>query len=225
MSEDFEWLKPDYIPTKVRIDICNLCQLDCAACWIRKNEDIIKQKLDGFGYTKFEIFRDFVDKHPFIKEIELSNNDEIFLNPDLLEIIMYSYQKNITLSAVGGVNLNTLPDSVAEALVKYQFNRMVVALDGATPETYSIYRRKGDFNKVIEHIKLINYYKEKYNSEFPRLTYQFVVFGHNEHEIEQAKQLAKELNMNISFNVNCRSEYSPIKNRKLVSKLTKLKYF
>lgn len=208
-----------YLPEKIRIDICNLCQLDCVACWIRKNEDYIKKYNGGFGYVTFETFKNFVDRHPFIKEIEFSKNGEVFLNPDLDKIIKYAYEKNITLTAYNGVNLNYLKEETAENLVKYKFNRIYVSIDGATPETYAIYRRKGDFNKVIENIKTINKYKKIYNSEFPVLTYKFVVFGHNEHEIEQAKELAKELNMNIYFDVNYDNTYSPVKDKEKVKKL------
>lgn len=208
------------LPTQIRIDMCNICQLNCAACWMRKNEKIIKEHYGGFGYVKFETFKDFIDKHPFIKEIEMADSGEVFLNPDLEKIIEYASDKDIILKAQGGTNFNYLSENMPETLVRCKFNKINIAIDGATPETYAIYRRKGDFNKVIENIKKVNYFKEKYNSEFPRLVYRFILFGHNEHEVEQAKQLAKELNMTIDFGVNCVKGYSPIKNIKLLQELT-----
>lgn len=211
------------LPRRIRLDICNLCQLNCAACWIRRDEELIKKYGGGFGYVTFEQFKDFVDKHPFINNMELSHNGEIFLNPDLEKIIKYAYEKNIILHAYGGVNLNTLTDTMPEALVKYNFETLIVSIDGATPETYSIYRRGGDFNKVMDNIKKINYYKEKYNSKYPIMYYQFILFGHNEHEIEKARELAKKNNMIIKYAVNFVENYSPVKNREKVLKLTKLK--
>ena len=98
------------LPKSIRLDICNLCQLNCVGCWVRANEQKIKKENGGFGYVSIDTFKNFIDKHPFIREIEISNNGEIFLNPDLDEIIKYAYEKNVKLSAYNGVNLNTLSE-------------------------------------------------------------------------------------------------------------------
>ncbi|MCQ2788891.1 MAG: radical SAM protein [bacterium] len=197
------------LPTKISLEACSLCQLNCPACWVRLGEEKIKKE-DGFGYLKFKDFKNLVDDNPQINEIELANHGEIFLNPELDKIIKYAYEKKIILSANNGVNLNTLSDEMAEALVKYQFSAMTVSIDGATPDVYKIYRRGGDFNKVIANIKKINEFKKKYNSEFPKMFYKFIIFNHNIDDILPAKKLAKELNMNIKFEQNCRPSYAPL---------------
>ena len=220
-EKDKFYLEDDQLPKHVRLDICTLCQLNCVECFMRKDEENIR-KQGGFGYVDFETFKNFIDKHPFIEKINVSNHGEIFLNPDLDKILEYAYQKGVVLGANSGVNLNTISEETAENLVKYQFELLCVSIDGASQETYSIYRRGGDFNKVIENIKMINHFKEKYNSEFPIMFYKFIPFGHNEHEIEDAKKLAKELNMSISFDVNYAREYSPLKNPKKVMEQTGL---
>ena len=217
-NDKFYYKSKDDLPKKVRLEACSLCQLDCPVCTVRLLEK--KAPKDWLGYLKFDDFKKFVDDNDFIEEIELSNNGEIFLNPELDEIIKYAHKKGIKLCANNGVNLNTVSEKTLENLVKYKFRSLVVALDGATPETYKIYRRGGDFNKVIDNIKKINYYKEKYNSELPKLTWQFILFGHNEHEVELAKKKAKELDMEIDFKRNYAPRYSPVKNVKLVEKQT-----
>ena len=60
-------------PTKVRLDLCNMCQLNCVECSMRKKDEKIKAE-NGFGYVKFETFKNFVDAHPFIKGIEIAAN-------------------------------------------------------------------------------------------------------------------------------------------------------
>ena len=220
-KNDKFYLEDDQLPKHVRLDICTLCQLDCPQCFMRLQEEEI-QKLNGFGYVSFDTFKKFVDKHPYVKEIGVSNHGEIFLNPDLDEIIKYSYEKGIKLNAYSGVNLNTISETTAEYLVKYQFGDMVVSIDGASPETYAIYRRGGDFNKVLDNIKMINKYKKLYNSDKPRLIYKFIPFGHNEHEIEKAKEVAASLDMDIMFDVNYAPGYSPLKNPEKVKEQTRI---
>ena len=43
-----------------------------------------------------------------------------------------------------------------------------VSIDGASEATYRLYRQGRSFNRVINNVNRINYYKKKYNSEFPR---------------------------------------------------------
>lgn len=217
-KSEFEYT-PQNPPKKVRLDLCNMCQLNCVECYMRKQHDEIKEKV-GFGYVSFENFKKFVDENPFLEEIETSNDGEIFLNPDLDKIIEYAYKKDIRLTASNGVNLNTLSEKTAEYLVKYKFQFLTLSIDGASQETYSQYRRNGNFDKVIENIKMINHFKQKYNSEFPILNYKFIIFGHNEHEIETAKSLAKSLNTFIHFVPNGAPEYSPVKNQEKVKNVS-----
>ena len=207
---------------KVRLDASTVCQLKCLVCDTASGK--MKDTVVGCGYLKFSDFSDFVDKNPQIKQIELSNCGEIFLNPEIGKIIKYSYQKGIELSVGNGVNLNTVQEDDLEALVKYQFDFISVSIDGACQETYSIYRVGGDFDTVINNVKKINEYKVKYNSKYPELQWQFVVFGHNEHEIPKARQMAKELNMRFNAKMNSDSSYSPVKNVEVVKKELGLKY-
>ena len=141
-------------PKHIQLDLCSMCQLKCVKCPM--DNPPTRRQLFGWGYLKFEDFKNFVDKNKYIKSIETSRMGEIFLNPDLDKIIKYAFDKKIELTAGNGVNLNYLKEETAENLVKYKFKRLTISIDGATPETYAIYRRGGDFNKVIENIKLIN---------------------------------------------------------------------
>ncbi len=110
-----------------------------------------------------------------------------------------------------GVNLNFVHEGVPEGLVKYGFRSLRCSIDGATPETYKMYRVGGDFDRVIVHIQEINRYKEIYGSPYPDLAWQFVVFGHNEHELPLAREKARSLNMTFDPKMSWDSAYSPIR--------------
>ncbi len=222
-NDKFYFRSKEDLPKRIQLEACSLCQLNCPECMARRYEK--QAPKDWLGYLKFDDFKKFVDDNEFINEIELANKGEIFLNPELDEIIKYAYYKDVYLTATTGVNLNNVSEKTLENLVKYKFSILFIALDGATPETYKIYRRGGDFNRVIDNIKKINYYKKKYSSEYPKLVWQFIPFGHNEHEIDLAKQKAKELNMKIEFRRNYSPNYSPVKNKKLVEQKTGMKIF
>ncbi len=188
--------KINKLPDKVAIEACSLCNLNCLDCYMRKDDP---NCIIGSGYLKFKDFKKFVDKHPYIKSIELSLSGEIFLNPELLEIIKYAYKKSVKLTAFNGVNFNKVPDEMLEALVKYKFTGITFSIDGTSKETYEIYRRNGNFNIVIDNIKKLNQYKEKYNSKYPILNWQYIVFEHNKHEIIETTKLKEALKITMLY--------------------------
>jgi hypothetical protein len=100
---------------------------------------------------------------------------------------------------------------------------MTISIDGASQEIYSLYRVNGNFNTVIENIKKLNYYKQKYNSKFPELLWQYVLMEHNENDVVKAKMMAKELNMRIWFKLTWEAGYVP-KNVKMLKKETGLNF-
>ena len=186
--------KLNKLPNKVNIEACSLCQLKCRDCYMREYVKQEQQPIIGSGYLKFKDFKKFTDKHPFIKRIELSLSGEIFLNPELSDIIKYAYEKGVKLTAFNGVNFNTISEELLEILVKYNFTGLTISIDGASQQSYSLYRTNGDFNRVIENIKKLNLLKSKYNSIFPVLVWQYIIFKHNINEIADAVKLAKDLN-------------------------------
>ncbi len=194
------------LPTKFSIDACTMCQLRCPVC---PSKEFLK-KHNHFGYLKFKDFKKFVDKNT-VTEVELGSNGEIFLNPELIDIIKYAHEKNIVLTAHRGVNGNAITDEMAEALVKYQFKNINFSLDGASQEVYSIYRRGGDFDRVIANIKKINEYKAQYNSELPIMNWKFIIFGHNVCDMLKAKKMAADLGMTFDYGSNLEPKFSPVK--------------
>lgn len=204
-------------PREVYIEASSLCQLKCHSC-PRVTDSF--QKTIGHGFLNFEDFQNLIDHNPIINSVELSNYGEIFLNPDLLEIIRYANAKNVKINSINGVNLNDVNEDVLEGLVKYEFNNLTCSIDGASNDSYKIYRIKGDFEKVIANIKKINSFKKKYQSPYPILHWQFVVFGHNEHELPVAKRLAADLGMHFYPKLSWDDNFSPIKDKEFVKKET-----
>lgn len=210
------------LPKKIRLEASTICQLNCVCCYMRRETEKVKKGCK-LGFLSFENFKKLVDDNDFT-EIELSNSGEIFLNPELGKIIEYAHIKNIELTAYNGVNLNTLSDEMAETLVKYQFSSLSVSIDGASQESYSKYRINGNYDQVIENLKKILYYKQKYNSIKPFLIWKFVLFGHNEHEIIKAKEEAAKLGIQIIFETNWDKDFSPVKDKEFISKETNISY-
>ena len=201
-------------PTRLTIDANASCQLRCPTCLTTSSKGC--PPVVGNGYLTLSNLKNLLEANSQIIEVYFNNRGEMFLNPELLSIMEYLFQKNIPMTNHSGVNLNTVSERVLEGLVKYQFRHLLCSIDGATQETYRLYRVGGDFERVIENIRIINGCKKRFESEYPQLTWQFVVFGHNEHEIPLARQLARDLNMGFVAKMSWDSSISPIRNPEFV---------
>lgn len=199
--------------TEASIDMSTICQLRCVECSTSKG--ITHRGIVGKGQFSLTQFVKFISQNPQIKRIEMSNWGEIFLNKEIGEIIKCAYEKGVTLYCGNGANFNDVDDSVLEALVKYQVEFLNLSIDGASQETYEQYRVRGNFNKVLANIKRLNYYKQKYNSQRPYLSWQFIIFGHNEHEILLIKKLCEELGLKFNPKLNY-SQFSPVRDKDFV---------
>ena len=208
-----------HVPKMVRLDISTCCQLNCKECYMRRDN----YGTVGKGNMTFEQFKKFVDENPFLESIELSNSGEVFLNPDIKKMLEYAYKKNVAITILNGVNFNTVRDSVIEALVKYQVDGILFSIDGTTQEVYEQYRVNGNYDRVIKNIKKLNEYKKKYNSEFPYLRWQFIIFPQNVHQIEDVIKNAEELNMEVVFKKDWGGDFVPEDIEK-VKRLTGLDY-
>lgn len=210
-------------PEKVSLDLSTYCQLKCVSC---PTSNQMVSKGIGSGFLSFENFRKFLQDHLWIKLIEISNWGEVLLNPEFIMIIKWAHQKGVGITIDNGVNLNSASDEVLESLVKYHVRTITCSIDGASQETYSKYRIRGNFNKVISNIKKINSYKLKSGSDEPVLTWQFVAFGHNEHEIGKAREMATNLGLRFKLKLSWDDLYlnnfSPVKDKELIRRESKL---
>jgi len=145
---------------------------------------------------KFQDFKKIIDTiGKTCINLELYNWGEPFLNKDIIRMINYASQTYSVYTRISS-NLNVLNDEFYRDLVLSELNSLTISLDGASQETYTNYRVNGSFDRVINNIKLIVQYKKHYGKTEPKLVWQFLVFRHNEHEIEKAKRMAKELSVN-----------------------------
>lgn len=178
---------------EVRLEAGSKCQLRCPACPTGKRET--KNTPIGWGWLKPDDFDGFLERHPQVRRVELSNYGEILLNPDLVRIAAIADARGVELSAANGVNLNSATEESLGALAR--FRRITMSIDGCSQETYAQYRVGGNFDAVWRNaLRLIELRREA-GLPLADIVWQFVVFPHNEHEARAARERAAELG--ISF--------------------------
>ena len=65
-----------------------------------------------------------------------------------------------------------------------------------------------------------NELKQRYSSPFPELCWKFIVFGHNEHELPVAREMARELDMDFYPHLNSVPTFSPVRDPEAVRAAT-----
>ncbi|MGE0733977.1 MAG: radical SAM/SPASM domain-containing protein [Alphaproteobacteria bacterium] len=193
-------------PASIKLELSSACQLRCPSCPTATGETA---RTLGAGFVRAAAFRQLLDANPGVREIEISNYGEPFLNPELGQILADADARGVVLRCDNGSNLNNARDDVLEALVRHRLRTLRCSIDGASAETYAVYRVGGDFARVLANIRTINAHKRRYASPFPELTWQFIAFGHNQHEIEAARAQATALDMKFFVKLNWDERFSP----------------
>ena len=174
-------------PVWLTIDPTNICTLKCPFC------------STGFGNIKrprgmlsLENFKRIIDiLGTYLLHIDMQNWGEPLLNKDVYNMIAYAKKFDIHITA--STNFQTFDGHCAEDLVKSGLDRLIVSIDGASQETYEKYRRGGSFSTAIGNIRTLVAKKRELQSRLPIVIWQFLVFRHNEHEIETVKKMGEEL--------------------------------
>jgi radical SAM protein with 4Fe4S-binding SPASM domain len=116
---------------------------------------------------------------------------EPYLNPSFLEMVKYASGKGIYTAT--STNAHYLNDNNARQTVESGLDRLIISIDGTTQDVYQQYRIGGKLEKVLEGARNIVKWKKDLKSKTPFVFFQFLVVKPNEHQIEEIKQLAKEI--------------------------------
>ena len=116
---------------------------------------------------------------------------EPYLNPDFLNMVQFAASKKIYTAT--STNAHYLSDANARRTVESGLDRLIISIDGTTQEVYQQYRVGGKLSKVLEGAANIVHWKKELKSTTPFVIFQFLVVRHNEHQIEEVKELAKQI--------------------------------
>lgn len=176
-------------PYYALIDPSTVCNLHCPLCPTGMGETTRSRRL-----MKFEEFKRIIDEiGNYLTSVLFTNWGEPFLNKEFFKMIEYSKKvKQIPFLSVD-TNLNVdFSDQNLKKLVESGLDLMCVSMDGASQKTYEKYRRGGSFSKVVNNSKKILEKRKELGRNRPFIIWQFLVFKHNQHEIEKAIEMARD---------------------------------
>lgn len=138
---------------------------------------------------------------------------EPYLNPHFLDMVQYAHQKGVY--TVTSTNAHFLTPQNAQKTVEAGLSRLIISLDGTTQETYQQYRIGGNLEKVLQGTKNLVEAKKKLNSKTPHIIFQFLVVRPNEHQIQEAYELAQKIGVD-ELKLKTAQIYDPHPNHPLI---------
>ena len=182
-------------PPLLMVEPTNICNLKCPMC--PSGNGTMKRAM---GKLTVDNFRKIIDDvGPYILQVQLWPPGAPFINKSFLDFVRYANKKGImTQTSTNGHFIRS--DDEAELLIQSGLDLLIFSMDGTNQETYEKYRVGGNYHLVMDTLERITRAKEKLQSFTPLIELQFLVFKHNQDEIDHLISLGKRLNINrISF--------------------------
>ncbi|MBN1621585.1 MAG: radical SAM protein [Endomicrobiales bacterium] len=181
-------------PYQMFIDPSNICNLKCPFCAnFLKRHNYSNEKTNPI--MPFQTFVKLIDEiGPYLIQVVFGDKSEPLLNKEIYKMIAYA--KKYGIHCQMSTNFNLFRKEHAEELMNSGLDSIIVGLEGTTQESYSRYRVGGDFNRVIENIKIVVETKKRMRRYIPSIQWAYVVFQHNENEIKAAEKMSKKLGVN-----------------------------
>ena len=183
----------------LHVEISTLCNAACPCCpRFNQNSPLIGPGLQP-GYITFDLFKKWFPPEILSATQYINfcgNHGDPGTNPDLPKIIEYLSQfnniKKFQFHTNGGMKTHKFWKEVALACNKCEFPvNPVFSIDGLK-DTNHIYRRNVKWDKLVDNLKgFLSVIDEKIWT-----TVDYLVFKHNEHQIEEAEKFFNDLGIN-----------------------------
>ena len=181
-------------PVGLVVDPSNTCQLACPGCVHSARSEALK-RFDWHNGTLSEVrFSALLRRFgPYAVGVYFCDYGEPLLNLRTPQFIRSA--KQYLLGTMLSTSLSVKRFD-AEAYVESGLDFMVLSIDGATQPVYEKFRRNGDLDLVLNNIHKLVDAKRRLRKRTPTLSWNFLAFEHNAHEIPAAQRLARRLGVN-----------------------------
>ena len=181
----------------IEIELTSFCNAACPGC----RRTFSKNKYDLLHLTLSDIKKFFPNKN-YIENKHFRFSGvlgEPTVNPDCLDITKYFLNNGgeVSYSTNGGTRSTNWWKEIGSLSYSTKKLKVDFCVDGYE-ETNHIYRVNTSFKKINENMQAYSNMKGKAN-------WVYIVFEHNEHELELAKQRAKELNFIFQIRTGMRN--------------------
>lgn len=186
-------------PIKLHLEITNQCNAKCPMC--------LRTDPNGLGTFVKESHEITIDDivncfsgNIFKEVVHCGNYGDPLMSRDILEIVKFFEPARQQINTNGSLQTKKF----WQELAKIKNVTVTFGIDGTTQDVHEIYRIGTDYDKIISNAKL-------YIESGGKAEWQFIVFEHNVHQLEEAKALAEQYGFSKFTSLHTRRFYeSPI---------------
>jgi len=167
--------KSEMLPPFVEVELSNICPYKCRMCertYIKDEEPRL---------MSWEEFLLIMKNFPNLKQCSFTGIGDIWSNPIALDAIKYVKERDVVFEQYD--TFQKMTPEIAEKMVKWKVDNLLVSIDAGTKETYENFRKGMKWDKMIEGVNNLIKAKRKYNSIYPQLSFHFVINKANVHEV------------------------------------------
>ncbi|MDI1235578.1 MAG: SPASM domain-containing protein [bacterium] len=172
-------------PIAFSVEPTTSCNLRCPQC-----PSGLRSFSRPTGMLLQPVFERIIEElSPTTGYVTLYFQGEPYLNTKFLDMVAFANRFNIYTAT--STNAHYLTAENSKKTIESGLDRLIISIDGVSQDTYGKYRIGGQLEKVLEGTKNLVQAKKEMKSSTPHIIWQFIVFKHNEHELNAIKELAK----------------------------------
>ena len=168
------------------LELTNVCNLRCVGCGTWQN---LHRKKGFFDLALL----DQIFPSQYIHKVPLFWYGESYMHKQMYECVSEIKKRDKGAEVYASTNGMFLDERGVEKSLECGFDEIFIAIDGTTADVYESYRVGGDFDKVVDGSRRLIERKKKLGLSAPIITWQFIAFKSNEHQIEEAISMAREI--------------------------------
>lgn len=172
-------------PVLLKIEPSTHCNLRCPPCHPNGNT--------CGGIMNMDVFEEAIEKVPldyFLKS-SLYMFGEPLINKNIYTMIQQLTARGVPTSI--STNFHPFNEKSVDEIIDSGLSWVLVCIDGATQESYEIYRVGGNLKKVTDNLRVLINRKRERGSRHPIVEAQCVIFDHNRTEIEDIRKMCFSL--------------------------------
>lgn len=180
-------LRPWSWPLHMQIELTSFCELECPVC--PTGLGALNRAASAVDPELFEqILR---EAGPYLLTLSLWAWGEPLLYNHLGRVLETAGRyPMVTLLSTNGQSLSA--PRVQEALRAHPPTYLIVAIDGLTDDTNSVYRKGARLAPALDGVRSLADWKQRTGARFPVLHCRFMAMRQNEHELPSLRGFAEE---------------------------------
>jgi hypothetical protein len=174
------------LPGRLYVETTAACNISCEQACCAPETGITRTRTAGM--LDFDLFRRIVDEAgPSLARIDFFNYGEAFLHKRAVEMCEYIKAHFPHIYLYTSTNGLAFSEAQVRRLVHSGIDEVTFSIDGATPESYVQYRKRGNFEKAMQNLRFAVEEKRAAGRDVPFINWRYILFTHNDSEAEMAR--------------------------------------